>query len=166
MLVTLKSYNQGQKLLENCFLENFLFLPPSPLNNVEKQCAKRVSSYVMGLQDCIGGEGEFLDRLFKIFIIFYHWLSEICQKCMNDEILCMLFQITQICFNEPDYVTLYSVMNIMTKNGAKYVTIMVLSYYYLVPVRKGLLQAHHDGRCSLVKLLCICFYYLSLLNHG
>ena len=31
----------------------------------------------------------------------------------------MLFQITQICFNEPDYVTLRSVMNKMTEHGAK-----------------------------------------------
>ena len=31
----------------------------------------------------------------------------------------MLFQITQICFNEPDYATLHSLMKIMTENGAK-----------------------------------------------
>ena len=31
----------------------------------------------------------------------------------------MLFQKTQMCFNEPDYVTAHSVMNIMKANGAK-----------------------------------------------
>ena len=31
----------------------------------------------------------------------------------------MSFQITQICFNESDYVRLHSVMNIMTENGVK-----------------------------------------------
>ena len=31
----------------------------------------------------------------------------------------MLFQVTQICFNESDYITLHSIMNIMTGNGAK-----------------------------------------------
>ena len=31
----------------------------------------------------------------------------------------MLFQVTQIRFNEPDYVMLHSIMNIMTENGAK-----------------------------------------------
>ena len=31
----------------------------------------------------------------------------------------MLFQKIQMCFNEPDYVTVHSVMNIMTANGAK-----------------------------------------------
>ena len=31
----------------------------------------------------------------------------------------MLFQKTQMCFNEPDYVTVHSVMNIITVNGAK-----------------------------------------------
>ena len=31
----------------------------------------------------------------------------------------MLFQITQICFNESDYVTLHAVKSIMTENGVK-----------------------------------------------
>ena len=31
----------------------------------------------------------------------------------------MLFQITQICFNESDYVTLHSVMNVITEKGAR-----------------------------------------------
>ena len=30
----------------------------------------------------------------------------------------MLFQVT-ICFNEPGYITLHSVMNMMIENGAK-----------------------------------------------
>ena len=73
-------------------------------------------------------------------------------------------------FNEFNYVTLYSVMNIMTKNGAKIMhkmpQKMILSYYYLTFVRKGLLQAHHYRCCNLVKLLCIYFCYFNLLNHG
>ena len=35
------------------------FSPLPPLNNVEKQGAKLASSYVMGLQHCVGGEGGF-----------------------------------------------------------------------------------------------------------
>ena len=31
----------------------------------------------------------------------------------------MLFQKTKMCFNESDYVTVRSAMNIMTTNGAK-----------------------------------------------
>ena len=31
----------------------------------------------------------------------------------------MLFQITQICFNESDYAKLHSLMRLMTENGAK-----------------------------------------------
>ena len=38
---------------------------------------------------------------------------------MKDEVLFMLFQITQTCFNEPDYVMLLSIMKIMRDNGAK-----------------------------------------------
>ena len=73
-------------------------------------------------------------------------------------------------FNEPDYVTVHSVMNIMTTNGAKMTrknaTLMFLSYYYLALVGKELLQAHNDKYCSLVKLLCISLCYFILLKHG
>ena len=31
----------------------------------------------------------------------------------------MLFQNNQMCFNEPNYVTVHSVMNIMTTNAAR-----------------------------------------------
>ena len=82
----------------------------------------------------------------------------------------MLFQVTKICFNEPDYITLHSVMNIVTEHDAKMTykmpQIMVLSYCYMAHVRKGLLQEHIDRFCSLVKLLNIYYCYLNLLNHG
>ena len=82
----------------------------------------------------------------------------------------MLFEITQICFNESDHVTLHSVMNIRIKkwrkNDALNAAIMILRYYYLAPVRKGLVQTHHDRGCGLVTLLCIYFGYFDLLNHG
>ena len=48
------------------------FYSLSPLNNVEEQWEKLASSYVMGSQHCIGGEGGFLNTLFKIPIIFCH----------------------------------------------------------------------------------------------
>ena len=35
------------------------FYPLPPFNNVEKQREKVASNYVMGLQHCIGGEGDF-----------------------------------------------------------------------------------------------------------
>ena len=35
------------------------FCPLPPLNNVEKQPAKLVSSHVMGSQHCIRGKGDF-----------------------------------------------------------------------------------------------------------
>ena len=41
---------------------------------------------------------------------------------------------------------------------------MVLSYYYLSHVIKGLLQAQHDRCCNLVKLISIYFYYLTYLT--
>ena len=52
------------------------------------------------------------------------------------------------------------------QNDASTGALLVLSYYYLAPVRKVLLKAYHDGSCSLVKLLCVYFCYFNLLNHG
>ena len=81
----------------------------------------------------------------------------------------MLFQKTKMCFNEPDDVTVYCHehnANKRCQNGAKNATIKFLSYYCQALVRKGLLQAHHDKYCSLVKLLCIYFCYFIRLNHG
>ena len=52
------------------------------------------------------------------------------------------------------------------QNGKQNVTITFLSYHYLALDGKGLLQAHNDKCCSLVKLLCIYIFYFILLNHG
>ena len=41
------------------------------------------------------------------------------QKEKKNEVLCMLFQKSQTCFNERDYVRVHSVMNIIGTNGAK-----------------------------------------------
>ena len=106
-----------------------------------------------------------LNTLFKIPIKFVADCLKFTKKKKN-EILCMLFQKNQMCFNEPDYVTVRFVMNIMTPNRAKMAHKMFLSYYYLAFVRNGLLQAHNDKCCSLVKLLWIYFCYFILLNHG
>ena len=35
----------------------------------------------------------------------------------KDEVLYMLSQLTKICFSEPNYVTLHSIINIMTENS-------------------------------------------------
>ena len=56
-----------------CRLDNFLFLPCSPLN--KKKLAKRKSSKLMHSQHCIEGVRGFLRTLFKIPIIFCHWLQ-------------------------------------------------------------------------------------------
>ena len=61
----------------------------------------------------------------------------------------MLFQITQICFSGSDYAMLHSLMRIMAQG------ILILSYFYVRPVREVLLQAHRDRCCSLVKLAYI-----------
>ena len=75
-------------------------------------------------------QGKLLKTLFKIPIIFFTDCLTF-KKRKKGEVLCMLFQITHTYFNEPDYVTLHSVMNKMAKNGAKITkngVTMVFSY--------------------------------------
>ena len=43
MIATISDKNYGK----NFYLSNFVFLPPFPLNNVEKKQAKLASSHVM-----------------------------------------------------------------------------------------------------------------------
>ena len=85
------------------------------LDNAEKQGVKLASSYVMGLLHCIGGQGVFLNKVFKITITLCHWLSEIFKAKEKWHSM----QINQICFNASDYVTLHSIKNIMIENDAK-----------------------------------------------
>ena len=79
----------------------------------------------------------------------------------------MLVPKIQMCFNEPDYVTVHSVRK-MTANGAKIAqknaTIIFLNYCYVALVRKELLQSQNDKYGSLVKLLCIYLCYFIVLN--
>ena len=57
-----------------------MFQPLFPLSNVEKQWAKVASKYVMVWQYCIGGRGGILNTIFKIAIIFRHWLSKFTKR--------------------------------------------------------------------------------------
>ena len=70
-----------------------------------------------------------------------------------------------VLMSEENYFTCFPrIGNVIARDITN--AIMVLSYYYLAPVRKALLQAHRDRCCSLVKILCIYFCYFDLLNHG
>ena len=63
----------------------------------------------------------------------------------------MLFQKTQMCFNEPDYVMAHYHGHNDSKpcqHGTKNATLIFLSYYCLSLVGKGSLQAHND-KCLL-----------------
>ena len=159
------SYNQWQKLWAKLLFGQYFVSPPLPfLDNVETHSTKLISSSVIGSKPCKKGEGGFLYQLFRIPITFCHRLSEIYKKKKKDRVLCMLFQITHIYFNEPYYDTIHSVMNIMAepKTGVTW----GFSNWCLVPAKKWLLQKHHERCCSLVKLLYIYFCYLNLLNHS
>ena len=65
------------------------FYPLPPLNNVEKQRTKLVSSYVMSSQHCIRGRGRFLNIIFKISIIFFSLIVDLFAKFSGDvQFLC------------------------------------------------------------------------------
>ena len=72
------TYNQWQKLWEKLLYGQFLFSPLFLLNNVEnnKQNLRQDILWPRKIV-AIGEEGGFLNPLFKIPIIFCHWLSEI-----------------------------------------------------------------------------------------
>ena len=115
----LTSYNQWQKFWEKLLLDNFVFPFPSPSSQcwglMNEACVKQC----YGFPTFYRGRGAILDTLLKIPIIFCYWLSEIYKIKKKDEVRCMPFQITQICFNESYYATLHSLIRIMTENGAK-----------------------------------------------
>ena len=75
MLATISDKDYGKTAIWTILC----FSPLPPLNNVEEQWAKLASTNVMGSQHCIGGGGGggevgVLKALFKIPIIFCHWL--------------------------------------------------------------------------------------------
>ena len=109
------------------------------------------------------GRGGFSSIVFEIAIIFCKLAVWNLQKRKEKLHSFILFPKTHMCFNEFGYITVHSVINIMT---AKTGTIIFLSYYYLPLVLKALLEVHNDKFCSLVKLLWIYFCYFILLNHG
>ena len=139
-----KSYNKWQKLWEKLLFGQFCVSLPFPLLTIWEPMNEACVKQCYGFATLYSGKGE-LYTLFKIPIIFCHWLSEIKKKERGGSMHAVsnMFQI--ICFNESDYVTVH---------------------YYLVIVRKVLLEVHHDRCCSLVKLLCIYFCYFDLLNNG
>ena len=63
-----------------------------------------------------GREGV-LNAFFKIFNILSLIVWNLQKK--KEEVCCMLFQITQMCFNGSDYATLHSLMKMMIENGVK-----------------------------------------------
>ena len=127
-----------------------------------KQCYRFATLY--------RGRRGVLNLLFKIPIIFCHWLSEIYEKkkesrglmhavANNSDLLLWVWL---------SYPTLWHEHNDRKRceNNPLTATILVLDYHYLVPVLKVSFQGHSDRRCVLVKLICIYFCYFNLLNHG
>ena len=76
------TYNYWTTISENYYGKiGYLYLSSlPPVNKVEEQWAKLASSYVICSQHCIGEWGRFLSTIFKIPIIFSHWLFEIYKK--------------------------------------------------------------------------------------
>ena len=147
------------KIMEkNCYLNNFVFLTPSP------SCVK----LCYGFPILYRGRGGILNTLSKIPIIICHWFSKIYKKkrkirfyaCWFRKPKCALM--SWLC-----YGTFCHEHNDSKRcqNGAQNAATIFLSYYYLALDGKRLLQALNDKCCSLVKLLCIYFCYFIEFNH-
>ena len=72
----------------------------------------------------------------------------------------MLFQITHICFNEPDFVTLHTVMNIMAESRTKvtkHCIAMVFSYCNSLLLENGYYKRSMSD--ALVWLSCYVYIF-------
>ena len=114
----LVTYNKGQKIWEKLLFGQFCVSLPFSLLTMLRNNERILRRAMLWVRNIVWEKGGILNALFKIPIIFCHWLSEIYKK-NNEEVRSMLFQITQICFNESDCAMLHSLMRIMTENGAK-----------------------------------------------
>ena len=114
----LVTYSQGQKIWEKLLFGQFCISLPFSLLTMLRNNERILRRAMLWVHNIVWGKGGILKALFKILVIFCHWLSEIYKK-NNEEVRSMLFQITQICFNESDCAMLHCLMRIMTENGAK-----------------------------------------------
>ena len=76
----------------------------------------------------------------------------------KEDVRCMLYQVTQIFFNDGNPALCHEQHDKKRhQNDGETSTLLVLSYYYLAPVTKVLLQAHH-GICCYVYIFAILTY--------
>ena len=57
---------------KNCYLDKVFVSTPFPPLTMLRVNEQTLDRAVMVLQHCKGGEGEFLNTLFKILVIFHH----------------------------------------------------------------------------------------------
>ena len=164
------TYNQRQKLWKKLLFGQFCVSTLFPLLTMLRNNDQKLRQAMLWVRNIVKGKRGNFKHIFRNFHYIFTLIVWNLQKEKKNEVLCMLFQKPQMCFNELDYVTVHFVMNIMTsnsvKNDIKTTTIMFSSYYYLALVEKGLLQAHSGKCCSLDRLWCICFCCFILPNHG
>ena len=69
----------------------------------------------------------------------------------------MLFQKTQMCFNEPHYVTVQSAVNIMTANGAKMAHKMSQQHFYAIIIYHLLEKGFYNHTMTNVGVWLSCY---------
>ena len=82
------------------------------------------------------------------------------QKEEKNEVLCMLFQKSQMCFNESNYVTVHSGMNIMTANGSKMAQNMPGKCFWTIFICHLLEKVYYKHRITNVAVSFSCYVYI------
>ena len=113
---TISDKNYGKKR----YLDNFVFLSPSPSwqcwRTISKSCVKQCYRFATLYRRREG----ILNLLFKIVIIFCHWLSKIYETKKKESTgLMHALRDNSNLFDESNYVSQHSDMSIITENCAK-----------------------------------------------
>ena len=104
------TYNQSQKLWGKPLFGQFCVSLPFPLLTMLRKNERSLRQELLWVRNVVRGRGGILNAQKKKKKMY---------KKNKEEVRCMLLQITQMCFNESDCVTLHSLMRIMTENSAK-----------------------------------------------
>ena len=81
--------------MKNRSFDNFVFLSPFPFLTMLRNNEQNLPQPMLSAGNIVQRErGGVLNTLFKILIIFCHWLSKIYKKKKNAEVWCLLLRIT------------------------------------------------------------------------
>ena len=113
------SDNRWQRLWKKLLFGQFCVSTSCPLLTILGNTEQKLRQTISWVCNIVKGERWNFKHTFKSFHTILSLIVWNLQREKKNEILCMLFQKTQMSFNEPDYVMVDTVMNMVTPNSAK-----------------------------------------------